>query len=265
MNLVVLNRVDYSIVFSTTVHKGIIKIMQENTMEMVKIGEVTKKQDQYQLAIKIEKNVIFGGIRPFGEKYRRNFIDFDKMLKNLSKISRILLNNSKITSDFESTFDRIFLAKSKAIRLIGRGYNAGVNTIMYLIEGITISSLWEDHHIICIRNNNTIINLKNFSGPRRFDLVLKQKLPIEKNVFYIVNSADSGKINEENHFARLLKNPKSKQEVLIIANKQDLPNAINPERIEHELGYTTVGFSAIAPDAPEQLEKTINEFLKNNH
>ena len=167
----------------------------------------------------------------------------------------------KNIEEFESTFNNIFLEKIKTIRLIGRGYNAGVNTTMYLIEGITISSLWEDHHVICIGKNNEFIKLQRFTGPRRFDFVLKKKLPTEKNVFYIVNSSDRVKLREENQFTRLLGNVKISQNVLIIANKQDLPGAMSLEDIEEIMGYPKVGFSAIAPDAPERLEKIITDFL----
>ena len=261
MNLIVLNRCDYTPIFSTTIHTGIIKIMQENTIEMVNKGEVTKKQDPYQLVIHVNKNVIFGGIRPFGDKYRRKIMDFDKMLEFISKISNLLLNNAKNIEDFEPIFNKIFIENSKTIRLIG--YNADVNTIMYLIEGITISSIWEDQHVVCI-GNNEFIKLQKSSGSRSFDQFLKKIHPNGKNAFYVINYSDKGKITEENQFTWLLREAKMSQNVLVLVNKQDLTGTMNSEDIKEIKGCPTVSFSTIAPDAPERLEKIISNFLDSN-
>jgi len=150
------------------------------------------------------------------------------------------------------------------IRIIGNSYS-GMSSIFYKLFGLTISSKFQDIQIPLIEKHNVKkFMFKMMNVPGIFPGYLNETIPNEKFILYIVDSTDPNHLKMNPMVKKNIEKANPNQKILILANKQDLPKAMSPEEIEKTMGYQTIGFSAVAPDAPERLEIIINKFLNNN-
>ncbi len=253
-------------------------------------GFIYQEIDKFQFFMQIIGNYAYIGILPFGgHKLGWDYVYLQKANKNdgiemISNFSSIiekygiesLLQENSILNKKNSNPVYNYLANNaildkiinepcmtkEEIRLIGLE-SSGLSTIFFLWFGLTISGSHADTHIPYNKKLN--IKLKKFNVGRGNQLFYGKILPNELNIIYIVDSTDKKHVSKNSMLIHYLNKSEVNQNILILANKQDLHGAISPEEIENIMGYPTMGFSAIAPDASEQLEKIISDFLINNN
>ena len=148
------------------------------------------------------------------------------------------------------------------IRLTGTMFS-GISTIKNLWPGLSIigKEIFDYWHIPYKKklNGKSVIFKEYFRYERIAPL---SRYAQETHLFFIIDSSKEEEMNSSSLLKHIHdENPTMK--ILVIANKQDLPDAIPPEEIEEIMGYPTVGFSAIVPDAPERLEQILIDFLKD--
>ncbi len=220
---------------------------------------------KYQIGIYEDSGLIFSIVHEYN------------LILNVEKVNEIALMNvaKKIFSLFNkndlrnfNSLGSYYIAQkientlfplSIPINVIGQS-KSGKSTISNLFFSYSRISAVQNHHIPYKRTfNGKFIKLKEPSDP--YGPMGIKSFKSESNFLLVL---DSTKIHF-NIFQKVFldENETQNKNILIIANKQDLPDAMSPEEIEKELGFPTVGFSAIAPDAPERLEKIISDFLKD--
>ncbi|MFX1371811.1 MAG: ADP-ribosylation factor-like protein [Promethearchaeota archaeon] len=261
--------------------------IEDNISKIIKMFNnrvYLKNEEKYQLAFKIRESVAFGGIRAYnGGSYNgRDIIpckqiNLQEILNFIHELSEIITEeeiNLLTTNQFKLTKEIILqrlniknIHNKSKILIVGGG-GAGVSSIMFMNYGLTLTN----NLGTIIYHVTTNINVKNeklmfFFTPYRSDLYHHQisLFPAFSSIIYVEDSTRKEVFNEYNYILKKIKEEKKRKKekrFLIIANKQDLPGAMEPEKIEEITGITTVGFSAIDPDAPKHLEKIISDFLK---
>ena len=263
---------------------------------MIRTGTSYKELNSFHFGIYVTEDLIYVAVEPYnntrsiydviridnidGKKLIEYSKEFNKILserdkallrsedpsklriKDFSK-KRFEMNHVKNNLIFKKLSSTLFPYKYE-IRIFGAS-NSGVSSILYKLFGLTISSQFQNIQIPLIKDQNGKHFLfKKFILPIGFEGYFDTKLPTENHILYIVDSTKKDRLGINISIRESLEKAIPSQKFLILANKQDLPDAISPEEIEKSMGYPTVGFSAIAPDAPERLEKIIADFLNNN-
>ena len=292
MYLFILDFETKALLFSTYDKGPYAEIISPYIEKMIISNEkVIAIDDNYQFGIHIANDKIFISVQHFGiggrgyDTIRSKKIENINVLSNFSReISDLLSLDEKNFNNINQPLSRIenelnhlknnnllnkimndYFHVDTEIRLIGNE-RSGVSSIFYLFLGLNYSSKYEDKIIPCNRVfNRKSIMLKKLNVPRGLQGHLEILLPNESNILYVIDSTNKKLIRKDPYYHKLLEEAETKQNILIIANKQDLPNAMSSEEVEKIMGYPTAGFSAIAPDAPEKLEKIILDFLNNKY
>lgn len=232
--------------------------------------------ERYQIGIYIEEDLIFATIQPRFNKFqfkRNDKETLDVLSKKFCEIlgndiiSNLKLKKKEDHNIFEKIQNSIF-PWDLTIRVIGEPHS-GKSSITNLYFAFTETTIIE------------ILNIpykKAFSGKqiawKEYGSSIGSLYGFNKydSYFFLIIDSTKFDINKINNIylkssspptlEKIPKKPKNPK-ILIIANKQDVSGAISPEKIEKIIGYPTIGFSAIMPDAPERLEKIISDFLKD--
>ncbi|MFX1389937.1 MAG: ADP-ribosylation factor-like protein [Promethearchaeota archaeon] len=232
----------------------------------------TKKlynSNDFQIGLYTKNNFIISIINPIQEIGVKT-VNEEFLLEITKKISDTLqnidhsifkTNKNNIAFEINELLKNNVLKWDSSIRLIG-SMNVGTTTIFNTFHGITIVNMIE-HQLIPFNNtfNGKRIILKEFSGSDRY-FIGTNRVKFDENIILVIDSTNLKQINTQDHFIKLCNELyKKDKNILIIANKQDLPGAMKPEEIEKITGCPTVGFSAIMYDAPEKLKEIITNFL----
>jgi hypothetical protein len=249
---------------------------------------------KYQIGIHVISEIIYAAIHINHELFRYK-VDL-KILNNLAIKLSDLLNEEILDLRKTEKNRRISLEKYNfltniikqnlfpvdiSIRILGDSY-VGKSTLTMLFFGLIGRSVKETINIPYNKKfSGKTVEFREYSDPDRWGYG-----PIDEDqyIFYVIDSSRI-RINKLEYLHKFLfpskttpyidirkfrnkhtylfsRSPKDRK-VLIIANKQDLPGAKSPKEIEEISKLPTVGFSAIAPEAPEKLEEILNDFLKD--
>ena len=230
---------------------------------------------KYQVVIKIKYNLIFSVIHFNLDKSHLKKVDkgilkdvLNKILELISKedVDNLIKWDINTYHQLEQRIGDILFPECNSIMFLGNKLS-GKSSISRLFFSYSRVSAPLEQHIPYHYNYNGIkiklMDPSSYEGWRFGVQHFKPDRNSKYDNFFLV--LDSTNINFESikraYLASLDDKILKNKNILIIANKQDLPNAMEPEKIEKELGFPTVGFSAIAPDAPIRLEEIINNFL----
>jgi len=253
----------------------IIEEIKSYIEKMLENGINKANFDQYQIGISIKNEIIFASIRIFQFIHTKiNKIDLNILYDFAMKFADLFteeeiesIKNGQFLGIYER-LHKILFPYDIEVRIAGR-YTAGMRTIMYLWPGLTkiyksVGDLYEDRHIPFNKKlNGKFVMFKTLNGIQGNYKIFLRVISKDPYILYIVDSDRARKYHIIPYLKEYIEETEFKPKVLIIANKQDLPDAMSPEEIEKIMGYPTVGFSAIAPDAPEQLEQILINFLKD--
>lgn len=93
---------------------------------------------------------------------------------------------------------------------------------------------------------NTQLVCWDLAGQERFKMTW-DKFIKASSLIVIVTDSTLENVVKSRFFVRLVKEEEPEANIVALANKQDLPNALPPEKVEEILGVKTYGFVAIDP------------------
>nr|MDO8083005.1 ADP-ribosylation factor-like protein [Candidatus Freyarchaeota archaeon] len=171
--------------------------------------------------------------------------------------------------DFEKIVDEIIFPFLK-IAILGSG-GVGKTSVLKLIMGekpdsAYIPTVGVDLKEFDIEVKNMRLVFWDFSGQPRFRKLWQPFLE-GTDIVILVTDSTAQSLTETKAILQLIKAEKADAKVILIANKQDLPNASPPEEIEKKLGTSVNGLVAIDPNYREKmleiLKKTILEIIES--
>ena len=292
MYLAILKKENKQIIFSTFTQNPFDEIIQKYIDEMISSNEDYKKLDDFHFSIQFGNDLIYLAIEPYDgfrlkydniRNYSVNKKKLIKMVKNFSKIltkddinllktgdplnllltkpstEELILNHLKNNIIFNRIISTLFPFDTE-IRFIGES-NSGLSSIFYLLIGLNISSEYQDNLVPLkkMKKDKSIL-IKKFNIPRGYSGFYDKILPKENKIFYIIDSTNKYHLKMNPSIRNALNRNDLDQKILIIANKQDLSGAFLPKEIEKKLGFPTVGFSTVQPDAPKHLKQILSDF-----
>lgn len=197
--------------------------------------------------------------------------DFDYVLhlKALERRGLILkfieVSKPKIKTKipFEITYSGISVYVPKI--LVTGPFYAGKSTVIKSLSEKPVSvdrlgtTIALDHGYV--ERRGFAVDLFGTPGQERFDWILDL---LSKSVFGILLVVDSTKPETFDRAKEMLEKIRYRNiPVVVLANKQDLPNALKPEEVEQILGFPTVGTVAkTGKGCEEALEKLFELILK---
>ncbi|MBS7248808.1 MAG: ADP-ribosylation factor-like protein [Candidatus Jordarchaeales archaeon] len=93
---------------------------------------------------------------------------------------------------------------------------------------------------------NTQLVCWDLAGQERFKMTWDKFIKASSLIVIVTDSTLENAVKSR-FFVRLIKEEEPEANVVALANKQDLPNALPPEKVEEILGVKTYGFVAIDP------------------
>ncbi len=111
-----------------------------------------------------------------------------------------------------------------------------------------------------IKINNLFFDLWDFQLNDNFSPLWNKFISGSDLVLLVLDSTTYNRENSS-HFINLQKRDAKFSKLIILANKQDLINAVNPNLIEKELKIQTIGISLKVPNIKEQLISMISDPL----
>ncbi len=93
---------------------------------------------------------------------------------------------------------------------------------------------------------NTQLVCWDLAGQERFKMTWDKFIKASSLIVIVTDSTLENAVKSR-FFVRLIKEEEPEANIVALANKQDLPNALPPEKIEEILGVKTYGFVAIDP------------------
>ncbi len=161
---------------------------------------------------------------------------------------------------FEKNVDKILFPYLKTA-ILGEG-GVGKTTLLKLIMGQNTSSTYIPTVGVDIKEfdetQNMNLVLWDFSGQPRFRKLWSSFLEGTDIVILVTDSTPKN-VEETKRMYQLLKEEKPELNFILIANKQDLPNATPPKVIEKYIGLKTHGLVAIDPNYRTKILEIIKE------
>lgn len=182
-----------------------------------------------------------------------------------SRFEHIIDQNVDYThfTSFDDITDEIFKELRPKIALIGFS-GVGKTTITRLIRAEDIPM----RHVPTITGDVATIKIGHvnlyiwdFAGQEKYSFVWNKFVKGADAVILILDSTEKN-VKESKFFIELVKKEEPHAKLAIVANKQDLPDALPPERIEELLGVKTTGLIAIDTDSRENMLYIIVDTLK---
>ncbi|MEM3585751.1 MAG: ADP-ribosylation factor-like protein [Candidatus Jordarchaeaceae archaeon] len=174
----------------------------------------------------------------------------DSFLKSFQREIAEWNGETSIFQRFEPIADEITLTYLK-IALIGYS-GVGKTTILKLLREEELPR----EHIPTIgvgikgvkgaKIGNTSLICWDLAGQERFELTW-DKFIRDSSLIIIVTDSTLENVVKSRYFVRLVKEVEPEANILSIANKQDLPNALPPEKVSQILELETHGLVAIDP------------------
>ena len=226
--------------------------------------------EKYQISTYIKEGIVYIALELLFEKLNRQKTNYELLNSITKKLSNIiteddiaLLKKENKNRDFIVNKLKIFFFPwDIPIWLFGNRLT-GKLTIINSLFGLTYKGIGYLEFIPYEKYfGEKSIVFKKYCGSDSFlGLRTIKHAPYS---FLVIDSTDKNHFSKNDNYIKAINQIKlENKKILIIANKQDLPGAARPDEIEAITGFPTVGFSAIAPDAPEKLEKIISGFLKS--
>ncbi|MBS7249599.1 MAG: GTP-binding protein [Candidatus Freyarchaeota archaeon] len=177
--------------------------------------------------------------------------------KNTPKIEENTLKN------FEKTVDEILFPFLK-IAILGSS-GVGKTSIMKLIIGEKPDPTYTPTIGVDIKEFDLDIkNMKlifwDFSGQPHFRKLWQPFLE-GTDIVILVTDSQTANLAETRAILQLVRTEKPDANILLIANKQDLPDANPPEKIEKYMGIRTYGIVAIDTKYREKVVETLKEII----
>ena len=166
---------------------------------------------------------------------------------------------------FEKKVDKILLPYLKMVIIGDSG--VGKSSLLKLIMDEKTSSSYVPTVGADVKEFNTMVkNMKlifwDFSGQPRFRKLWKSFLE-GTDIAIIVTDSTSENLEETKMIFQLIKDEKPELEFILIANKQDLPEAIPPKTIEKYMGIKAHGLVAIDPNYRKKILKIIKKTISD--
>ncbi|MEX2752218.1 MAG: ADP-ribosylation factor-like protein [Candidatus Freyarchaeota archaeon] len=199
----------------------------------------------------------------------------DKLLKVHQEFTKILsslpLEEGKLEAEpksenhplklFEKTVDRILFPHLKTV-ILGDG-GVGKTTLLKLILGRNVDSTYIPTVGVDVKEfdasfQNMSLVLWDFSGQPRFRKLWGPFLE-GTDIAILVTDSTPKNIEETKRIYQILKEEKPELNFILIANKQDLPEATNPKVIEKYMGLKTYGLVAIDPNYRTKILEILQE------
>ncbi|MHC1591399.1 MAG: ADP-ribosylation factor-like protein, partial [Candidatus Helarchaeales archaeon] len=164
---------------------------------------------------------------------------------------------------FDEVVDEIFKELRPKIALIGFS-GVGKTTITKLIRAEDIPmrhvpTITGD--VATIKIGHVNLYLWDFAGQEKYSFVWNKFIKGADAVILILDSTAKN-VKESKFFLELVKKEEPHAKISVVANKQDLPDALPPEEIEQMLGVKTHGLIAIDPESREKMLYIIVDTLK---
>lgn len=201
-----------------------------------------------------------------------NFEDIEKELKKCKKEFLNLFDDilqhkfdTKTFEVFDPTVDAIHRNLRPKISLVGFS-GVGKTTITKLIKAEEIPM----QHIPTITGDIATIkigklhfHLWDFAGQEQFSYLWSNFIKGSDAVLLITDSTLEN-VEKSKFFLELIKEQAPDAHSAVIANKQDLEQAIKPDKIEDILGLKSYSMIAIDPDNRDKMIKIIADVLEMN-
>ncbi|MHA1271123.1 MAG: ADP-ribosylation factor-like protein [Candidatus Helarchaeota archaeon] len=192
------------------------------------ITDLTDKEDTIKTQISYFATGFF---QSYGESLDQNIID------------------PEYYKDTKYICDEIFKELRPKIALIGFS-GVGKTTITKLIraEDIPLTHVPTiTGDVAAIRVGDLPMFCWDFAGQEQFSFIWSRFVKGSDAIILVVDSTKQN-LRESKFFVDLIKKEAPKTRVAIVANKQDLPEALRPEEIADKLGYRTYPLIAIDPE-----------------
>ena len=156
------------------------------------------------------------------------------------------------------------LANKSKICFVGQS-GVGKTSLLSLLQGRMVP-LERDPTVGLEIENSTLNGKKcaiwDFGGQERFKFMWQDFLRGAGLTVLITDSTEENVERTKEIYERFSNHFASK--VIAIANKQDLPNALNVKQVEQKLGgIKTYGMTAINPEYREKMKKLLQSQLKS--
>ena len=160
-----------------------------------------------------------------------------------------------ISLQVDDIADQVFLELPAKIAVIGAS-GVGKSTITALVQNEKlpqkhIPTITCDVDEIIVGGADNIY-LHDTGGQEQFGFLWNRWIKGADGIMLVVDSTEQN-LKESKFFIEMIKKETPKASVMIVANKQDLPGALAPEKVEKELGYKTVPMVAIERGNREKL------------
>ena len=165
-------------------------------------------------------------------------------------------------SAFNPVVEMILQSLHPKISLVGFG-GVGKTSISKLIRGEKIPM---EHiptmtgDIVAVKIGKLFLHLWDFAGQEEYSFLWPQFLQDSSAVLIVCDSTVQN-IDKSKFFIDLAKKEVPLARLSVIANKQDLPDALTPENIEKLLNVKTYGMIAIDPENRSKIIVIIGENL----
>ncbi|MFX1379613.1 MAG: hypothetical protein ACFFA4_11035 [Promethearchaeota archaeon] len=192
----------------------------------------------------------------FIKRYRKDLINWNSDIAKFEKFDEFVEENIYIPPK---------------ILLVGE-VGVGKTSILYLFPGELIIELDDDMNEI-IQKTIDISKITRYKKCllREIDLEelvnnskLYQQLLDSVDIICLITSSGATNLANTKQWFSLLKPKVKKGQFFVIANFQDMKNiSFKPKKIEEFFGVKTFGFSAIVPEAKENIYLIMDEMLNN--
>ncbi|MHA1380150.1 MAG: ADP-ribosylation factor-like protein [Candidatus Helarchaeota archaeon] len=164
---------------------------------------------------------------------------------------------------FNDVADEVFKELRPKIALVGFS-GVGKTTITRLIRAEDIPM----RHVPTITGDVATIKLGHinlylwdFAGQEKYSFVWNKFIKGADSVILILDSTPKN-VRESKFFIELIRKEEPHARIAIVANKQDLPDAMSAEEIENYLNYKTYPMIAIDPDNRETMLNIIADTVR---
>jgi small GTP-binding protein len=195
-------------------------------------------------------------------KVQEEFIKiFNRLPKEEDKLEAELKIENSLLNVFEKTVDKILFPYLKTVIIGGGG--VGKTTLLKLIVGEKTTSEYLPTVGVDVKEfddaiKNINLVLWDFSGQPRFRKLWRQFLE-GTDIAILVTDSTPKNIEETKGIYQLIKEEKPELNFILVANKQDLPEAISPETIGKYIGIKAHGLVAIDPNYRKRILEIIKE------